>query len=604
MGGKASDPNKAAMRAQKDQMARLNELSVPELEKYVLENPELVGLLEAQNIDPSKMGDITEDQSLRANQMKALEGLSQRADEGITSEDKYAMEQMLGDVAGQEKASQAAIEQEMARKGMDSSGAALMSKLQTKQSGANTARDNAMQMMAQAQQNKMNALSQLGAQSGQMSAQDFNKQAQVKSAEDAIARANAMNRQNVSGQNLAARQGIENQRANIANMNKQVANQIAQQDFQNQYSKTGAQGSVTNSMSQIAANAPQKPGGLQSALGGAATGASVGGSIGGPVGAGYGAAIGAGAGLLSSFEDGGVVNSYEDGGMVAARERDTIAQQNIDNQTKQRDAFKKKYMKQIHDEVLASVDEVTGGDNKPLKDFQNPRTAKDGALFGQPDISRQALMQDQLQGNISQPMPEMFDFNKANADIAKSTQITDGSLVPEKVAGIDIAGMTNDKTNDLEAYSDPKSEGISGEGLSKGLGFLSSLMGNGKQERTPLKLAAYSQPEIKNTLGSLQVPQFKDGGMYASDGMGGVIDSGEESYADDRVDAKVNDGEMVINLPQQQRLMDLLRGEISVDELGSDDIIEGVPREDRDKMHEEGEEDSKMKALMKLIGDM
>jgi hypothetical protein len=78
-----------------------------------------------------------------------------------------------------------------------------------------------------------------------------------------------------------------------------------------------------------------------------------------------------------------------------------------------------------------------------------------------------------------------------------------------------------------------------------------------------------------------------------------------ESYADDRIDAKINDGEAIINVPQQQRLMDLLRGKISVDELGNDDIVEGVPSDFRDDMHEkleeDSEEDSKMAGIEKLL---
>jgi len=87
---------------------------------------------------------------------------------------------------------------------------------------------------------------------------------------------------------------------------------------------------------------------------------------------------------------------------------------------------------------------------------------------------------------------------------------------------------------------------------------------------------------------------YQDGGtpMYASDGMGDIIDSGMESYADDRVDAKVNDGEAILNIPQQQRMMDLIRGKIGVDELGDDDIVEGVPRSFRDEIHEDLENES------------
>ena len=47
-----------------------------------------------------------------------------------------------------------------------------------------------------------------------------------------------------------------------------------------------------------------------------------------------------------------------------------------------------------------------------------------------------------------------------------------------------------------------------------------------------------------------------------------------EDFAGDRVDAKVNSGEMVLNLEQQQRLMDLLKGYRDLAGLGDEDIIE------------------------------
>ena len=248
MGGKAADPNKAAMKQQEAQMERLDEINLPELQKYLLDSPELVGLLEAEGIDPSKMEDITEDSALRENQLAALQGLKDQSEQGLTSQDKYQMEQMLGDVSANERASQAQIEDQMARRGMQSSGAALMAQQQNKQSGSNQAREKAMQMAAQAQQNKMGALAQLGQQSGQMAGQDFARKSQVASAQDAISRANAMNRQNVNAQNLGAKQNIANQGANINNQQQMYNAGAKQQILDNEFKKAGAQNQVSQGM--------------------------------------------------------------------------------------------------------------------------------------------------------------------------------------------------------------------------------------------------------------------------------------------------------------------------------------------------------------------
>lgn len=620
MGGKARDPNKAAMKAQKEQMARLDRLSLPQLEEYMLQNPELVGLLDAEQLGSSAQEDISLDPALRDKQMQALSALQERADQGITDTDKYQMEQLLGDVASQEQSRQKQIENQMAQQGMDSSGAALAAKLQNKQSSSNNARQQAMQMAAQGQQNRQQALQALGSQAGQMESADYGRQANLASARDTISRYNAENKQGVNQMNLAARQAIENQRANTANQQAQVGNQIAQQNFGNQMAKATGQGSVANSMSNIAGNTPQGPSGIQqlATIGGGIAGAFAGGPAGIVGGAQAGSSIG---GL---FADGGV--AYADGGLTQEQ------QKVISDDEKQRAAFKKKYMKSIHDEVLAS--------NK-----------KEGL----PKYSEGGTVPPYLMSN-----EEMI----------------------KKAQNAPKIGIGNDMTSDeVQTYEDAKplmeeKKGMSGEDLFKSLSTLGSLMGQKEKSKQPLKLGDFSMQAPQNTMTPIQaqqysnpfaaadgavinnlvdpselpqrggsdfaspddrqsavfaalmqelqgqtnpqeipmdkqLPAYKCGGVhYASDGMGDIIDSGMESYADDRVDAKVNDGEAILNVPQQQRMMDLLRGKISLTELGNDDIVEGVPKDYRDDLHEkledesegnESDEDIRLEGLNKLI---
>ena len=158
MGGKAKDPNKAAMKMQREQMRRLDALELPELQEYVLQNPELVGLLEAEQLGPSAMEDISLDPALKEKQMMALQGLQERSDQGLTAMDKMQMEEMLGQAGAMEKSARAGIEAEMQRRGTADSGASLMSKLQGAQGAGNSARQKAMQMAAQGAQQRMAAL--------------------------------------------------------------------------------------------------------------------------------------------------------------------------------------------------------------------------------------------------------------------------------------------------------------------------------------------------------------------------------------------------------------------------------------------------------------
>ena len=553
MGSKSDDPNKAAMEAQEEQMARLDAIDLPELQKYLLDSPELVGLLEAEGIDPSKMEDIQEDAGLRENQMAALQSLKDQSEQGLTAQDKYQMEQMLGDVSANERASQAQIEDQMARRGMDSSGAALMAQQQNKQSGANQAREKAMQMAAQAQQNKMGALAQLGSQSGQMASQDFARKSQIASAQDAISKANAMNRQGVNAQNLSARQQIADQGTNIGNQNKQIGNQIAQQNFNNQISKASGQGSVSNAMSNIAGSAQQEPGTMQKMAGGAATGAAVGGP--------WGAAVGAGAGLL--LEDGGIASNEPSAEQKAQCHAE-----------KQHERFKKNYMKRVHQELEGGVPK------------SEPVHAQDGAMMNN----------------------EMFNFRDMQDDLAAAGrgEQTQGAVALGR--GNDLTSADIQTNEQAQAALPEEGSGIDGDKMAAGLGALSKLLGNGeKGPQKKINVGQFNMQGPENALGSYQ--PFADGGipMYASDGAGDIVDSGMDSFAGDRVDAKINDGEAVLNVPQQQRFMDLVRGKISVDELGNDDIVEGVPSEYRDDLHEklEGGESSgssdKVAGLEKLL---
>ena len=580
--GSKSDPNKAAMKQQEAQMKRLAAIDTPELQEYILQNPELVGLLEAENIDATELADIQLDPRLQENQMQVLASLKERADEGLTAQDKFQMEELIGQASAQEKSQRAAIEQQMAERGMDSSGASLMAKLQGSQSSANNARQRAMQMATQSQQNRMNALSQLGSQSGNMQNADFARQSQVASAKDAIARANAMNRQNVSSANLAARQGIENQRANTANQQSQVKNQLSQQEFNNQISKASGQGNVANAMSNIAANTPQGPSDFQklATVGGAVAGGFAGGPAGVGAGASAGSAIG---GMVDPFEDGGIArNEYADGGVpsndLLPRERryeeSEEARANKSDEIKQHESFKKKYMKRIHKELMG-------------EDKKEPVRAQDGNLF--------------------------------NADLmAQDMKMLAKGQAPEDTA---IIGRGNDKTSaEVQTYEDaeelisPKEESFD---MLKGIESLSKAMGDSQPEKKQaLRLGGFSMDKPQNVMSPVGPSQysnpfksarFEDGGTaYASDGMGDIVDSGMESYADDRVDAKINDGEAILNVPQQQRFMDLVRGKISVDELGEDDIVEGVPSDYRDSLHDKiemGQEPSgnKVEGLKKLL---
>lgn len=675
MGGKAKDPNKAAMKAQRDQLKRLDRIDVPELQEYMLQAPELVGLLDAEQIGDSALEDISTDPRLRQAQLQTLSDLEQESEEGLTAMDRLQMEELMDQAGAQGQAQRAAIQAQMERQGLGNSGAALAAKLQGSQGSANALRKQAMQMLAQSGDRRRQARRDRANLAGQMEGQDFSRQAQVASARDAINRANAMNRQQVNQLNLAARQNIANQQTNTANMQAGMANQLAQQNFQNQLSKATGQGSVANSMSQIAANTPAKPSAFQAALGGAAQGAAIGSAVPG-IGTGIGAAVGGLGGLLGA-EDGAV--AYQDGGLVEGGV--PVDRKALEAHQKQEANFKRKYMKKIHSELL-------GEDNPNGKYIK----AEDGALaqtnYQDPKFPVGTRITPDFSGlpveyGGGAKSPSLKELRQAQGQY-DAKQKREDELYG---AGVVASGKT--KLEEGQSLDDLRSEKADTEmagKLTKGLGALNKLLGAEPQQKRRLDLGQFNMEMPENVMNQVspvdygnpfvqsaedgaliqameesgelteeatdfaspddrqsavysilsdamnrmkgqeipmspeedmmqklqamqEVPAMEDGGtyqaqdgslMFTSDGMGDIVEG--DSFERDRVDAKLNSGEMVLNAAQQQRLMDMLRGEISSDDLGDEDIVEGVPRDYQEDLMEGGDDkDVQAKGMNRLL---
>jgi hypothetical protein len=245
MGGKAAkdaakSAAKAQMRAQKMILRRLDRVKDPELKKVILENPKLMGQLVAEELGTSALEDIKTDPRLQDARMGALESLMQKGEEGLTAQDKAQYEEMLMGADAQEKARQATIQSQMAQRGALDSGAQLATQLASSQGSASNARRAALQMAADSAAQRASAQAQAGQLAGQIKGQDFSQQAQAAQARDAIARFNAANRQNVSAQNLAARQRMEDLRASNINQQQQLENQRQLQQFEAGMMKAGA----------------------------------------------------------------------------------------------------------------------------------------------------------------------------------------------------------------------------------------------------------------------------------------------------------------------------------------------------------------------------
>lgn len=235
----AKSAAKTQQRAQKAIQKMLEDIGIPSIEaqKISLEAPELVGLLDAEQLEGTELAQIQEDPRLRQAQMDALTNLQVLGEVGLSPEERAQRSEMLRQSAAQEQARQQQILQGMAQRGSLDSGASLIAQLQSSaQSGAD-ARRQSEQMAADVAARRRQALAQAGSMAGGMSAEDFRRQAATASAQDEIARFNAAQRAGTAQMNLQARQAIENERAALANQQQMYNKQLEQLRYQNEMDK-------------------------------------------------------------------------------------------------------------------------------------------------------------------------------------------------------------------------------------------------------------------------------------------------------------------------------------------------------------------------------
>jgi hypothetical protein len=261
----------------KANIARLEAIGIPTIEaqKIALQSPELVGLLEAEQLGPSALEGMQEDPRLAGSKMSALEGITGIANQGYDAESRALEEASLRKAANLGMATMASGEQRLASEGRLDSGSRLLNMQAAAQGAADTQSQAGLQMAANASAARRDALAQQANMASSMSAQDLGMQEKRMSAQDAISQFNSQNKQNVNAQNLGARQNIANQKT--ANVNQQeIYNKgLQQQKFQNEVAKAGgvsqANTAMAGNLQQQAAAAQQAQQALTSSIIGAGT---------------------------------------------------------------------------------------------------------------------------------------------------------------------------------------------------------------------------------------------------------------------------------------------------------------------------------------------
>lgn len=251
---------KEANRLMRDNISRLEAIGVPTIEaqRIALESPELVGLLEAEALGPSRFEEISMDPRLQAAQMAALEDITGVTEAGgLDAQSRLALEEGLGRVAGAEQARLQQLREDPTL----GQGQKLALQAQAVQGAGQGGRDVALQTAAQAQQARMAALGQQANLASGMQQQQLGLAGQKASAADAIAQFNTQQRMGVQSQNLASRQAIANQAAATRNQQEMYNKGLIQQQFQNEMAKatgvTGGQTALANLYGQQAAAAQQ-----------------------------------------------------------------------------------------------------------------------------------------------------------------------------------------------------------------------------------------------------------------------------------------------------------------------------------------------------------
>lgn len=404
--GSKKDPG-AGLRQQAREMAerayqeydKLRPLTAKEL-MYDIEIPNLVGQLEAQQLEGTAMEGISTDPALREAQMKALQTLQEVGAEGLDATDRAVLADIQRQSESQAQAQQKAIMQSLAERGILGSGQELAARLGASQAATGRAAQAGLDIAAQQQQARRQALGQAGALAGQMEQAEFGRQAQIASAKDVIDQLNLQQRAGTVATNLANRQRMEELRAGLRTQQAAMPGQAKQQAFQSELAVTGGKaGSLTgqaNLLSQHATQMKPQKSGLAAGLGGAASGAAAG-SVAGPWGAAIGGAAGLAAGLLSR-KDGGTV--YKDGGLAGANEGTKGNLKEVYPETETADHIKGEvnpanydYKIVAQDGAVANEDNIQVPQDESIIPAQQKLNNLQETIYGdQPDVTKTGLL--------------------------------------------------------------------------------------------------------------------------------------------------------------------------------------------------------------------
>ncbi len=323
--GLFSGPKDKSSGKYQEALNAINAVNVPTIEeqKVLLEQLVQQGKITPEEMqtflqEDSGMNDINVDPRFRQAQLGALTQLQDiAAAGGLTAIDRARLAEITDAENAEERGQREAIEQNARERGISGSEFTLASKAIANQEAANRAARKGIDVAALAEQRVLDAMQASGALGGQIDAQEFDQQAKVASAQDAINQFNTANRQAVSNNNIVARnnaqvmnlgetQRIADTNTGNTNQNRLRDAELIHRKFEDEMGKASAKAGVYqnwgNSSQQLAnAKYGAQMGAIGTAIG---AGATMGvGAMGGPAAAGTTSSIGAGNTTNSLYND-------------------------------------------------------------------------------------------------------------------------------------------------------------------------------------------------------------------------------------------------------------------------------------------------------------
>lgn len=531
----------------------LEKVDLPDTTKMelALKYPELILSTPEEKLQDTALSMVKEDPELAKSQEMALQGIEERAQEGLTAEDRARYDELRRMAASEDSARQESILADMAQRGTLGSGSELAARLSSSQAGADRRAQGATQLAADASKARMDALSASGNLAANMSQSRYQRDANVAQARDNISQFNT----SVAARDTAARRQQEQEKTNLGNFQQQYNKELGQRDFDNQMAKQGGIAQAYGGQAANAMTAAQLAQPKKSTFGAFLSGAVQGGMAGAKTGnpwAAAGGAAGGGALGVATMQDGGV--KYEDGGIKTDMKKPNLFRELFLEGKNYQDGGEVPFMLQDPNKMPTAFEQLqkeTGFDPKPAP----------------------PLRQEPLQREI----PELGIPKKPNSEEQDPNKKDDGLFSEENL-----------KT--IGKYSDDVKE------------FLD------KPEETPGQMISVPQAQefkYNPTYQSKGVPMlggqpaFADGGTkYDKMGYdeGGLQTEGRtipgNSYAGDQLPDRINSGEMVFNLDQQQEIIELLRelqerrtdelaheGQLDVNNDAQEEIMEVVREE-------------------------